>query len=225
MLDQLILSPPESTAVAISLAATPAHRGKLFADLTTEARRGMDGVRIAVEKRTAMEMEGDEDEAAVAAIVSSRAATATQARRTDDDDLSDHALDEECRLAIAGGGLAKLPLILFSGFVVEETERVIRKNNLDSHRKTFVPRLCSICRELSHRARWTTCASISIISEETARRPRGRRCKSTSSRCRIRRRQTRRRLCRKRAPASPLRCHRRRRQFRSPPACSRPPRR
>ena len=105
----------------------------------------MDGVINVVEKM-AME-EGDEDEAAVAAIVSSRAATATQARRTEDD-LSDHALDEERRLAIAGGGLAKA-VILIESFFSLVSPRVIQKDSVSTHthkkRKgtRLVPRILS----------------------------------------------------------------------------------
>ena len=211
-------SPPASTAVAISLAATPAHLGKLFADLTTEVRRAMDGVMSAVEN-TATEEDRDEDETAVAANVSIRAATATQARRTEED-RSDRAFDDGNRLAIAGGGLAKAAILrVFFSFGSFSAARSDFEFDTKKEKGT---RLCPprIARLFSPRERWKTCTGISSSSsssssEDAARRPRGRRCRSTSSRCRIRRppRQTR---------ASPLRCPRRRRFSRSPPAFSRP---
>ena len=81
--------------------------------MITEARRGMDGVMMSVVEKTATEEDKDEDETAVAATVSSRAATATQARRTEED-LCDHAFEDARCLAIAGGGLAKAVILRVS---------------------------------------------------------------------------------------------------------------
>jgi len=72
----------------------------------------MDGVMMSVVEKTATEEDKDEDETAVAATVS-RAATATQARRTEED-LCDHAFEDARCLAIAGGGLAKAVILRVS---------------------------------------------------------------------------------------------------------------
>lgn len=70
----------------------------------------MDGAMSVVEKAATAAADADDEDTAVATIVSRRAVTARQARRTDED-LRDHDLEEGRRLAVAGGGLAKAVIL------------------------------------------------------------------------------------------------------------------